>query len=87
MRALCFLILSSLLAPSAPAQEPIPVLLVTGANNHDWKWTHLSLERMLEANGRFDVTITTDPAKDLAATDLGERFRAFVLDYFELPAG
>lgn len=81
MRALCFLILSSLLAPTAPAQEPIPVLLVTGANNHDWKWTHLSLERMLEANGRFDVTITTDPAKDLAATDLGERFRAFVLDY------
>jgi len=82
MRALCFLVLSSLLAPTPlSAQEPIPVLLVTGANNHDWKWTHLSLERMLEAGGRFDVTITTDPAKDLAEADLAQRYRAFVLDY------
>ena len=61
--------------------EPIPVLVVSGQNNHDWQWTSPSLARILEETGRFDVTITYDPKTDLAKPAELERYRAFVLDY------
>lgn len=68
-------------APAAIAERKIPVLIVSGANNHDWEWTSPSLERMLEKTGRFEAEITYEPAKTLG--DRGElaRFRAIVLDY------
>lgn len=61
--------------------ERIPVLIVGGANNHDCEWTTPELKRSLEETGRFDVTITTEPAKTLADAKALERFAAFVLDY------
>jgi len=64
-----------------PPPRPIPVLVVTGANNHDWEWTSLSLERILSGSGRFDVTVTTDPAAAFASPAAYEPFAAFVLDY------
>lgn len=60
---------------------PIPVLIVTGANNHDWEWTAPELKRLLEDSGRFTADITTEPAKTLADADALARYRAFVLDY------
>lgn len=60
---------------------PIPVLVVSGQNNHDWRWTSPSLARILEETGRFDVTITYDPKTDLADREALDRYRAFVLDY------
>ncbi|MGE3174120.1 MAG: family 16 glycoside hydrolase [Planctomycetota bacterium] len=73
-----------LLAAAAPAQqasvaEPVPVLLVTGANNHDWQWTHGQMREALVESGRFTVAVTADPATDLARDLSG--FAAFVLDY------
>ena len=62
------------------AQDRIPVLLITGANNHDWEYTSNELEKILEGTGRFDVTSTADPASTLATEDLG-RYRLFFLDY------
>lgn len=61
--------------------QKLPVLLVSGANNHDWEWTHKSLAAILEESGRFDVTITLEPGKDLADEALLARMRAVVLDY------
>ena len=70
-----------LLAVQSPAAEPIPVLLVSGANNHDWEWTTPSLRGMLEASGRFAVDVTMEPAVALADADALAKYRAFVLDY------
>jgi type 1 glutamine amidotransferase len=79
LRALTSVGLCSVLAAQAPA--PVPVLLVSGANNHDWEWTTPEIKTVLEETGRFAVTVTLEPAKDLAAPDLGQRFRALVLNY------
>ncbi len=68
-------------ASIASAQAKIPVLIVSGANNHDWEWTSRSLERMLEATGRFDADITFVPAAMLGDKDVVAHYRAFVLDY------
>lgn len=62
------------------AQEPLRVLLVTGANNHDWEWTSGEIAGALTETGRFAVTVTKEPAADLAAPSLSG-FQAIVLDY------
>ncbi len=69
-----------LLAPLAAAQTPVNILIVTGANNHDWRFTSEDYKRLLEETRRFRVTITRDPARDLDRLDLG-RFHAMLLDY------
>lgn len=74
------------LAAAAPAQVPpletrIPVLIVSGANNHDWEFSSRALRQMLSESGRFDVEITLEPAKDLADDELLARFQVLVLDY------
>lgn len=70
-----------LLAAPAGAQEKIPALIVSGANNHDWEWTTPSLERILIASGKFATTVTYDP--DATFRDAAEvaRHAVFVLDY------
>jgi type 1 glutamine amidotransferase len=68
-------------AGAAGAEEKIPVLLVGGANNHWWEWTHESLEGILRESDKFVVTLTTEPEKTLANAEELARYRAFVLDY------
>jgi len=69
-----------------PAESPadhaaIKTLLITGENNHNWQFTSRVHADTLAASGRFDVTITDDPAKTLAdAKGLGG-YQLFVLDY------
>jgi type 1 glutamine amidotransferase len=64
-----------------PAQDPIPILLVSGANNHDWQWTTPQLERVLTGSGRFAVTVTTNPSVDLADAAGLANYAAVLLDY------
>lgn len=71
-------------AARATAAEPagrIPVLIVSGANNHDWQWTTPALEAMLEKTGKFDADVTYTPARTLAEPLALARYRALVLDY------
>ena len=67
----------------APSQQgdPIPVLIVSGANNHDWEWTTPSLKGILEESGKFSVDVTYEPAKTLADDGALRKYTAFVLDY------
>lgn len=65
----------------ALAQDPIPVLLVSGANNHNWEWTTPQLERVLEESGRFEVTVTTTPGVDLADAEKLAGYAVILLDY------
>src|ERR1041384_7022427 len=65
-----------------PAQDGVlPVLLVSGQNNHDWRWTTPELKQALEETGRFAVTVTETPAKDLADAAALGRMKAIVLNY------
>jgi len=74
------LLLLSLALPAA-AQDRIPALIVSGANNHDWEWTSPELGKILTESGRFDVSITFEPAKTLATEGVLENFDVIVLDY------
>ena len=66
---------------SGPSQDPLRVLIVSGANNHDWEWTSPSLERILEATGPFEADITFEPAAELADASRLASYDAVVLDY------
>ncbi|SIN99109.1 ThuA domain-containing protein [Chitinophaga niabensis] len=40
-------------------EQPIPVLIIDGFSNHDWKQTSELTKRILEESGRFKVDIVT----------------------------
>lgn len=73
------LVFGSGVAPREAAK--IPVLVISGANNHDWEWTHESLRAILADSGKFDVDLTLDPSQTLADAAGLARYQAFVLDY------
>lgn len=83
------MLLATLLAavlPQGPkaADAPIRTVLLTGANNHEWKWTAPEIQNALTETGRFTVTTVTDPAAWLADADAraGDGgVQLFVLDY------
>ncbi len=77
------LVLAALADPvhAQPLRAPIPVLIVSGASNHDWKWTSTSLEQMLDESGLFAADVTSEPAKTLADAVALAKYRALVLDY------
>ncbi len=56
------LILFVVNAPSGVAAQ-IPVLIIDGQNNHDWKATTPVLKKILEEPGRFKVDVATAPGK------------------------
>jgi type 1 glutamine amidotransferase len=61
--------------------DPIQVLLLTGANNHDWARSAPYLERLLEESGQFAVTLTQEPSVALENGNSLRRYRLFVVDY------
>ena len=68
----------------APQHPPIQTLLVSGQNNHDWRWTSPAIRDVLQETGRFAVTITTEPATDLqncAERHQKGELQLIVLDY------
>jgi hypothetical protein len=79
MLTLALALVPLLSAPQSPAK--IQALIVSGANNHDWEFTSPSLERMLEASGLFEATITYEPAKTLADAQALAKYAVIVLDY------
>jgi len=81
MRALSVLA-AVVLCAAAPAQEKLKVLLVTGSHRHDWVNTTPVMVKFLEETGRFAVTVTEDPKKDLRAEILS-KFDAILLHYRE----
>ncbi len=81
---LAFAAIATFASLSASAQQPIPTLLITGHNNHNWQYTSRLHADTLEATGRFAVTITDDPAATLADADKLAGYRLFVLDYNDI---
>lgn len=67
--ALALLITTAPMRVQAAEQAKLRVLLLAGRNNHDEKKTTPALVDLLQASGRFDVTVTTPP-KGLTAENL-----------------
>ena len=67
-----------------PAAEKLPVLIVDGQNNHDWKATTPVLKKILEGTGLFAVEVATSPPSrgDMTSfkPELG-RYRVIVSNY------
>jgi type 1 glutamine amidotransferase len=63
------------------AQGPIKALLVTGVNNHNWKYTSRVHADTLEATGKFKVDITENPEAVLADKAVLAGYKVVVLDY------
>lgn len=76
--AACALGASSL---AAAADGPIRALLLTGVNNHNWKYTSRIHADTLEATGKFQVEISDDPEAALADAKSLSQYQVIVLDY------
>ena len=63
MVRLASLAIAFLMAVAAPAQDKIPVLVIDGQNNHNWKATTPVLESILKRSGKFSVDVATSPPK------------------------
>ena len=65
------LIFSGVFAMQLYAQKDnsIPVLIVDGFSNHDWKQTTLVTKMILEQSGRFQVDVSTIPTDSLTHTN------------------
>ncbi len=72
--------LSLALLPAAGA-DPIRVLVVSGANNHDWQFTTPAIEAFLEETGRFEVDTTEKPAETLADAEGLAKYEVLFLNY------
>ncbi|MBM4031849.1 MAG: ThuA domain-containing protein [Planctomycetes bacterium] len=59
----------------------IRTLLLSGANNHDWKRSSPFLRDVLEKSGRFAVTMTEDPSAALEDAKALRRFQLIFSDY------
>jgi type 1 glutamine amidotransferase/HEAT repeat protein len=72
-------IISLAVIQAACAASQIPVLILTGQNNHDWKATTPVLKEILEQNGGFRVDVNTEPSR--LGLETFKRYRAIISNY------
>jgi type 1 glutamine amidotransferase len=72
-----------LLACAGFAQDATPVraLIITGENNHNWRYTSRLHEETLESSGRFIVDIADDAGAALADKQKLAGYKLLVLDW------
>jgi len=61
--------------------DTIKTLLITGANNHDWKRSAPFCKELLEKTGKFSITLTEDPSAALENAESLKDYQLFFLDY------
>ena len=59
----------------------IQTLLLTGANNHDWARSAPFCKELLEASGKFDVTLTEAPSSALEDAEALGGYQLLFSDY------
>lgn len=70
--------------PAEAAGAKIRLLILSGANNHDWKSTTPVLKKMYEDSGRFTVDVTDD-VPNLKPADFA-KYDCIVSNYTTYPA-
>ena len=79
----CILFLALAMAVSAAEGEKLRLLILSGANNHDWKSTTPALKSLYESSGRFSVDVTENvPA--LTGADFA-KYDALVCNFTTYP--
>src|SRR5262249_42329406 len=79
MKRRLFLAALVLLAPGArSAPEKVRVLLLTGANNHQWQLSSPYMKNFLEKTGRFTVEIAEKPGAALADAAALQKYDVFL---------
>ncbi|MCC7399574.1 MAG: DUF1080 domain-containing protein [Planctomycetes bacterium] len=76
--------IATVLAATLPQDPPIRAVVITGANNHDWKWTAPEIAGALRETGRFVVQVEDQPQQFLAtalALHAAGQLDLLVLDY------
>jgi hypothetical protein len=58
-----FILLASLCVAATTFAQKANVVILSGANNHDWASTTPVLEKIMVASGRFNVAVITEPEK------------------------
>lgn len=84
-------LISAIIMPALPAkaadpggkEDKIRILILSGANNHDWKSTTPVLRSIYENSGRFSVDVT-EKVPALTAADFA-KFDALVSNYTTYP--
>lgn len=69
---------------SANAKRPIPGLIITGQNNHNWPVSHRAIKMTLESGGLFslDVAVSPKQGEDMSHFSVDfSKYRLVVLDY------
>ncbi len=66
--------------PQKTSPQKLQVLLLTGENNHDWKWTSKEIAGFLDRSGRFSVRVEPHPAAFLREGNW-RAFDVFFVDY------
>ncbi|HVR73039.1 MAG TPA: ThuA domain-containing protein [Planctomycetota bacterium] len=64
------------------ASPRVKLLIITGSHGHDWKGTLPVMKDLFANTGRFEVSVTVDPRKDLTPENLA-RHDVFLLHYKE----
>lgn len=82
MRKMLGLAVVVLLCGFHPAEDRLELLLITGSHRHDWVNTTPILAKFLGETGRFKVTVTEDPARDLNPENLA-KFQVLLVHYRE----
>jgi len=65
-------------------RKTIPTLVITGQNNHNWRVSHLAIQKILENTGRFTVSFAITPAegKDQSSFEVDfSSYQLVVVDY------
>ena len=87
LRWLPALLFPLLLAAQNTPTARIPVLVLTGENGTDWRWTSTWMRSVLEDSGKFDVEVALYPGGALADSAYLSRFDVLLIDYAGLRWG
>ena len=60
----------------------IKCLLLSGANNHDWRRSSPFVKQVLEESGLFEVTLTENPSDVLEDAEGLSRYQLIFSDYY-----
>lgn len=66
------------------ARKPIPVVVITGQNNHNWPVSSVAFQKMLTNSGLFTVDIATSPKAggDMSSFNVDfSKYKVVLLDY------
>ena len=68
----------------ANAQEPIPGVIITGQNNHNWPVSHQAIKMILESSRLFSLDVAMSPShgEDISGFSVDfSKYGLVVLDY------